>query len=74
MLFGLPVDWRASAVHFVVTFINEAPRRAWVIASDNLFELSTGHQRFPVDIGDGMIRCRIDDPTNDQVYGVWWEW
>lgn len=74
VLFGLPADWRATSLHLIVTFIDETPRRAWALASDNLFEISVGHQRFPIDITEGVTRCRIDNPTNDQVYGVWWEW
>lgn len=74
VLFGLPVDWQASAIHFVVTFIDEQPKRVWAVAADNLFELSVGHQRFEIEVEDGMARCRIDNPNQDQVYGVWWEW
>lgn len=72
VLYGLPLDWQATSLQFIVTFLDEAPAQVWAIAASDLYELSCGHQRFPLDIEDGMVRCRIDNPVHDQVYGVWW--
>lgn len=74
VLYGLPLDWQATSLQFVVTFIEEEPVQVWAIAADNLYEIAFGHQRFAIDIEEGMVRCRIDHPVHDQVYGIWWEW
>ena len=67
-------EWQPSAIQFAVTFFDESPARAWAIAVDDVSDICFGQERFDVEIDDGMIRCRIDDPRRDQVYGVWWEW
>lgn len=72
LLYGLPVDWSASSIEFVVMFLDEQPGEAWAIAADDVNDICFAAQRFPLDIEDGMVRCRFDNPRNDQVYGVWW--
>ena len=65
-------EWKPAAIHFAITFMDEAPTRAWAIAADNLNDIAFGHQRFDVDVHDNTIRCRIENPKRDQVYGVLW--
>lgn len=67
-------DWHPVAIHFAVSFLDETPSRAWALAVVDVSDISFGHERFPLEVVDSMARCRIDQPTRDQVYGVWWEW
>lgn len=67
-------DWQPSAIQFAVTFLDDPPSRAWAIAADDVSDICFGHERFDVEVDDSMIRCRIENPRRDQLYGVWWEW
>lgn len=67
-------DWQPSAIQFAVTFFDELPMRAWAIVAADISDICFGHERFDADVDDRMIRCRIENPRRDQVYGVWWEW
>lgn len=75
VLFGFPRDWRPINIRFAVAFMGEDyPSKVWAVAADSVMDVSFGHERFELEIDEGMARCRIDNPRRDQLYGVWWEW
>ena len=75
VLFGYSRDWRPIDIRFVVAFMDEDyPRVVWALVADGVLDVSFGHERHPLEIDDGMARCRIENPRRDQLYGVWWEW
>lgn len=75
VLYGFPRDWRPINIRFAIAFTgDDYPAKIWAIAADSVLDVSFGHERFPLDIEDGVARCRIDNPRRDQLYGVWWEW
>ncbi|AKU18196.1 hypothetical protein [Luteipulveratus mongoliensis] len=75
VLYGFPRDWRPISIGFVVAFLDEDfPRTVSALVADTIIDVGFGHERTPLEIDDGMARCRIDRPRRDQLYGVWWEW
>ena len=75
VLYGFPRDWRPQSIRFAIAFMDDDyPKQVWALAADSVLDVSFGHERFELEIDDGMVRCRIDNPRRDQLYGVWWEW
>jgi len=75
VLYGFPRDWRPTRIRFVVAFMgDDHPTKVWALAADTVLDVAFGHERFELEIDEGMARCRIDNPRRDQLYGVWWEW
>ncbi|GAA1508670.1 hypothetical protein [Nocardioides humi] len=72
---GIPSHWQPLSIQFVVAFLgDDCPTKVWALASESVMNVCFGHQRFELEISEGMARCRIDGPDHDHVYGVWWEW
>lgn len=75
VLCGIPRYWHPISIQFAIAFLGQDyPTRVWALAAESIIEIGFGHQRFELEIDDGMARCRIDHPDHDHVYGVWWEW
>lgn len=75
VLFGYPRDWRPIDIRFVIAFMDEDyPRSVWALVADGVLDVGFGHERYGLDIDDGLARCRIENPRRDHLYGVWWEW
>lgn len=75
VLFGYPRDWRPIDIRFVIAFMDEDyPTAVWALVADGVLDVGFGHERHPLELDDGMARCRIENPRRDQLYGVWWEW
>lgn len=75
VLYGFPRDWRPESIRFAVAFMDEDyPKQVWALVADSVLDVSFGHERYELEIDDGMVRCRIENPRRDQLYGVWWEW
>lgn len=66
-------DWQPTSIRFAITFLDELPARAWAIAAEDVSDICFGHERFDLQVDDRMVRCRIEYPQRDQVYGVWWD-
>lgn len=73
VLFGYPRDWKPQSIRFVVTFLDDPPEHAWALVADSVLDVGFGHERTGLVVEDGMVRCRIDNPRRDQLYGVGWE-
>jgi hypothetical protein len=72
---GIPSHWQPISIQFAVAFLGQDnPAKVWALAADSVMDVCFGHQRFELEVEDGMARCRIDDPAHSQTYGVWWEW
>lgn len=75
VLYAFPRDWRPISLGFVIAFLDEDyPTTVSALVADTIIDVGFGHERTPLEIDDGMARCRIDRPQRDQLYGVWWEW
>lgn len=73
VLYGYPRDWRPASIRFIVSFLDDQhPAQAWALVADTVMDVSFGHVRTELDVADGMVRCRIENPRRDQLYGVWW--
>jgi hypothetical protein len=73
VLYGYPRDWRPASIRFVVSYLDdEHPAQAWALVANTVMDVSFGHERTKLDVTDGMVRCRIENPRRDQLYGVWW--
>ncbi len=49
------------------------PSTVWALASESVMNVCFRPQRFELEVSEGMARCRIDNPGQDHVYGVWRE-
>jgi hypothetical protein len=74
VLYGFPGDWRPSTLRFAIAFIDEHPQKAWALVIGTVINIGFGHERTELEIVQGLARYRIDQPRQDQLYGVWWEW
>ncbi len=76
VLYGFPRDWRPKSIRFVIAFTDkeDQPKEVWALVADTVLDVGFGHERHPVEMVDGMARCRIENPRRDQLYGVWWGW
>lgn len=72
LLFGFPADWTPQSLSFAVAFLDESPSEAWALVADTVFDIGFGHERTALAVVDGMARCRFEDPSWDQLYGIWW--
>jgi hypothetical protein len=72
---GIPSHWHPVSIQFALAFLgDDYPKKVWALASESVMNVCFGHERFALEIEDGMARCRIDNPDHEHVYGVWWEW
>lgn len=75
VLYAFPRDWRPISLGFVIAFLDDDyPSTVSALVADTVIDVGFGHGRTPLEIDDGMARCRIDRPRRDQLYGVWWQW
>lgn len=75
VLYGFPRDWRPQNMRFIIAFMDDDyPLGVWALVADSVLDVGFGHERTELEIEDGMARCRIENPTRNQLYGVWWEW
>lgn len=75
VLYGFPRDWRPTSIRFILTFLGEEPpAHVWALVADSVLDVGFGHERTELDVTDGMARCRIENPSRNQLYGIWWEW
>lgn len=73
VLYGFPRDWQPASLRFAVAFLDEElPAQVWALVADNVLDVGFGHERTELAVVNGMARCRIENPTRDQLYGVWW--
>lgn len=74
VLYGFPRDWRPTSIRFIVAFLDDnTPAQVWALVADSVLDVGFGHERTELEVESGMARCRIENPSRNHLYGVWWE-
>lgn len=72
LLYAYPRDWRPASLTLSVSFVDDPPKSAWGISAESFMDLSFGHERHELAIGEAQATCRFERPRRDRIYGLWW--
>lgn len=73
VIYGIPYGWEPASLTFIVMFLDETPERIWAVVADSLANVSFAHERTELTLDGNVAKCRIDEPDQGLLYGVWWQ-